>query len=103
MDRDWKYQVSIKKGEDILVVRGDTIDALVLDVAEAKTKVFTPHEKPAFESTESSSSPSSSVGTTYVCNTCGKPATLKEGINKLGNPYKLMACSSGIFEHGKFL
>ena len=40
MSSEFKYQFSKKQGEDILVVRGDEIDQVVLDLEEAKSKLF---------------------------------------------------------------
>jgi hypothetical protein len=88
---EYKFQISFKNKEDILVVRGDTIDELQKAIKEAKEVLY---------STEKSSEPSK--GTTYICNTCGLEAKLITGTNSRGN-YRGIVCSSDNRDHTQWL
>jgi histidinol dehydrogenase len=89
--QEYKYQISVKRGEDILVVRGDNIEEMEKEVKKAK-EVFLASQTPV---ASGSNSIRPETVSTYVCNTCGKEAFLKSG-EKNGKAWKGIMCSSRV-------
>lgn len=82
---EYKFQVSIKNGDDILVVRADEISQLVLDLEEAKSQIFNPLSRTAQNLVDrvKAAAPSN---TAKVCPECGKP--LVKGETKTGKSFE---------------
>jgi|ERR1035437_3322400 hypothetical protein len=94
--KEYKYQLSTRKGEDILVIRGESLDEIFTELTEAK-------EKYGFNvRVTAGANPPSSTGGTYICKKCGLPAKLISGTNARGE-WKGIACSSEDRSHTEFL
>jgi hypothetical protein len=100
----FQWSVFVEGGKDQFVVRGNDWTQFVIDVTAVKTEYFNHKPTATQEQTgyQTTTEAKKFGGVKYVCNTCGAEATLQEGINKNGNPYKLVKCSED-FKHNTFL
>jgi len=80
-----------------IVIRGNDYKQFILDVEQAKAD-FIPNRGVAEEDFPNDTEEPKSNS----CETCGATATLQEGINKNGKPYKLLKCSKD-YKHNSFL
>ena len=92
---EYKYQVSTKRNEDIVLLRGDDLEALFSEFEEAKEKYGFNNKAVA------GATPPAGAGT-YICKKCGLSAKLISGTNARGE-WKGIACSSNDRSHTEFL
>ncbi|MCL5071052.1 MAG: hypothetical protein M1308_09170 [Actinobacteria bacterium] len=92
---EYKFQVSIKNGEDILVVRADEINQLVLDLEEAKSQIFNEHKlSRTAENLVNRVKAAAPVNPARICPECGSP--LVKGTTKTGKSFE--KCSTNTWD-----
>src|SRR4051812_44682062 len=98
----YQWSKFINDGEQV-VVRGNSFEQFVLDV-QATRKQFT-HvtiQEPVVEDPVPTQTIVQAPSPAQTCAICSGPATIQEGINKNGGPYRLLKCSKD-YKHNKFL